>query len=81
MMLSCHEVLRELSNYIDNDLDPTLRAAMEEHLRSCHRCSIVLDTTRKTVLVVGDERIFEVPTGFSDRLHRLIDRQVGAATS
>lgn len=81
MMISCHEVLRELSNYIDNDLDPQLRAAMQDHLRGCRRCSILLDTTKKTVYVIGDERIFEVPAGFSDRLHKLIDQQIGMATS
>jgi hypothetical protein len=81
MMISCHEVLRELSNYIDNDLDPKLLAAMEEHLRGCRRCSILLDTTQKTVYVIGDERIFEVPAGFSDRLHKLIDKQLGMATT
>jgi len=67
-MVSCHEVLLELSNYIDNEVDPELRVAIEEHLRQCHRCSVLLDSTRKMLYFVADERIFEVPVGYSEHL-------------
>ncbi len=76
-MVSCHEVLRELSNYIDQDVDPGLRAQIEEHLRVCKRCSVLVDTTRKTLFVVGDERVFEIPMGYSERLHRALDDRLG----
>ena len=75
-MVNCHEVLLELSNYIDNDVDPELRAAIEEHLRQCHRCSVLLDSTKKVLYIVGDERIFEVPVGYSERLHHMLDRHL-----
>lgn len=77
-MVSCHVVLRELSNYIDRDVDPALRAEIEAHLAQCRRCSMVLDTTRKTLYIVADERVFEVPAGFSARLHRTLTKRIGA---
>jgi RNA polymerase sigma-70 factor (ECF subfamily) len=59
--ISCRHVTRQLSGYIDGQLTLELRAKIEEHLRLCDRCSIVLDTTRKLLYVAGDERVFEVP--------------------
>ena len=70
MVVSCEEVWREISNYLDGEVDPTVRAAMEEHLRGCKHCTAVLDGTRNVVQLYGDERMFEVPLGYSQRLHR-----------
>lgn len=67
-MVSCQRVLKELSNYIDNDVDPNLREQIESHLNGCRRCSVVLDTTRKTVRIYSDEGVLEVPAGFNQRL-------------
>ncbi len=76
-MVTCAQVLKELSNYIDEDIDPRLRAEIEEHLRGCHRCSILLDSTRKTLRIVGDDRVFEVPAGYSERLHQFLTNNLG----
>jgi anti-sigma factor RsiW len=68
-MVSCKKVMTELSNYLDDSVDPKLRAEMEAHLRHCRRCSTLLDSTRKVLVISADERTFEVPLGFSKRLH------------
>ncbi|HXZ32986.1 MAG TPA: zf-HC2 domain-containing protein [Terriglobales bacterium] len=73
MVISCEQVWREISNYLEGDVDPGLRAAMEEHFRGCKRCSAVLDGTRNLVQLYGDERMLEVPLGFSQRLHRRLE--------
>ena len=49
--MKCEELIHYLSDYIDNNLDENLRADAEEHLRSCHNCHVVLDSTRKTILI------------------------------
>jgi RNA polymerase sigma-70 factor, ECF subfamily len=59
--ISCRHVTRQLSAYIDGQLTPELREKIDEHLRLCDRCSIVLDTTRKLLYVAGDEKVFELP--------------------
>ena len=72
MVVNCEEVWREISNYLDGEIKPDLRLAMEEHIRGCRRCAAVLDGTRNVVQLYGDERMLEVPLGFSQRLqHRL----------
>jgi len=76
-MVSCEEVLRELSNFIDGDIDAGLRSEIEDHLRQCRRCSVLHDSTRKVLYIVGDERVFEVPSGYSERLHKFLTERMG----
>jgi len=68
MVVTCEEVWREISNYLDGEVDSTLRTAMEEHFQGCKRCRAGLDGTRNVMQLYGDERMFEVPLGFSYRL-------------
>ena len=75
MVVSCEQVWREISNYLEEDMEPGLRTAMEEHIRRCKRCTTVLDGTRNVVQLYGDERMFEVPLGFSQRLQRRAGRE------
>jgi anti-sigma factor RsiW len=76
MVVNCEEVWREVSNYLDGEVDPTLRVAIEEHVRGCKRCTAVLDGTRNVIQLYGDERMLEVPLGFSQRLHRRLDENI-----
>ena len=78
-MVTCAQVLKELSNYIDEDVDPQLRAEIEEHLRGCRRCSVLVDSTRRTLRIVGDDRVFEVPVGYSERLHDFLAKKLGTS--
>jgi len=73
MVVNCETVWREISNYLDGEVDPTLRAAVEEHVRGCQHCTAVLEGTRNVVQLYGDERMLEVPLGFGHRLHRRLD--------
>jgi Putative zinc-finger len=68
MVVTCEQVWREISNYVEGELDPGLRAAMDEHLRTCKRCASVLEGTRNVIQLYGDERLFRAPVGFSWRL-------------
>jgi anti-sigma factor RsiW len=70
--ISCLEVWREISNYVDDDVAPELRARMEAHFKSCAHCKAVLDGTKNVVKLVADGVEYELPSGFSDRLYRKI---------
>jgi len=72
-MVSCKTVIANLTNYLDGDVAPEMREKIEKHLRRCHRCTAVYDSTRKMLVITGDERIFEIPAGFSERLHTFLD--------
>ncbi len=76
MRISCREVIREISNYLEGEVDAGLRALMEDHLKGCAHCSAILDGTRNVVRLVGDGRIFEVPKGFGDRLRQRLASRI-----
>jgi anti-sigma factor RsiW len=70
--ISCLEVWREISNYVDGEVDAELRARMEAHFRVCAHCKAVLDGTSNIVRLVGDGVEYELPAGFSQRLYNKI---------
>jgi hypothetical protein len=47
-----------------------LRTAMDEHFRTCKKCTSVLQGTRNVIQLYADERMIEVPAGFERRLER-----------
>lgn len=68
--ISCEEVWKEISDYIDDELEPGLRERMRRHFQQCDHCTAILDGTRNVVQLVGDDRAFSLPAGFSERLRR-----------
>jgi hypothetical protein len=68
--VNCEHVWREISNYLEGDVDASLRSAMDEHFLTCQRCSSVLAGTRNVIRLYGDERMIEVPAGFGRRLEK-----------
>ncbi len=67
-MTSCHEVLAELSNYVDEEVAAEMRAEIEAHLVHCRTCRVLIDSTRKTLRLVTETRPFELPPSLSDRI-------------
>ena len=75
--ISCEEVWREISNYLEGEISGEMRARMEEHFKGCKHCTAVLDGTRNGVQLVGDTTAFELPAGFSNRLYQKLNRRLG----
>ena len=75
MEISCEHVWREVSNYLDGEVDPSLRSAVEAHVRGCKRCTAVLDGTRNVLQLVGDEKVLELPVGFDKRLRQRLQTE------
>jgi hypothetical protein len=66
--ISCIEVWREVSNFVDGEVDGELRARMEAHFKGCAHCTAILDGMKNVVKLVGDGVEYEMPAGFSSRL-------------
>ena len=75
MDISCMEVIRELSNYIDNDVTAQLRNEILAHLSGCSRCTAVYNGLRNTITLTGDGRAFDLPAGFSQRLRAKLAKE------
>ena len=73
MRIDCKHVWDHISAYIDGDVDASLRAEIDRHLEHCEICSAVMDSTRNVVVLMADDRIFEIPSGYSERLHQRLD--------
>jgi anti-sigma factor RsiW len=75
MRIDCKHVWQYISAYIDDEVEAEVRARIERHLETCEICSAVLDSTRNLVILVADDRVFELPAGFSKRLHERLDKE------
>ena len=62
-MFSCEEFLSEFGEYLEGSANPELRARIEEHLRECRSCQVIIDSTRKTIRIVTDSDTFDLPAG------------------
>jgi len=79
MRIDCKHVWQHISAYIDEETDTALRAEIDRHLETCEICSAVLDSTRNLVVLIADDRVFELPAGFSQRLHARLDMDLELA--
>ena len=75
MEISCLDVIRELSSYLDNDVPAELRSQIEAHLPNCAHCTAIFDGLHNTITLIGDGRSFELPAGFSQRLRAKLSQQ------
>jgi DcmR-like sensory protein/putative zinc finger protein len=76
--MKCEEIWLEISNYVDGEASVSLRAQMDEHLSSCKQCASVMEGTRNVVRLMGDEKVFAPPQGFSQRIYSKVDEYLRA---
>lgn len=76
MVIQCKDVWQEISNYLEDDISPGTRAEMEQHLENCRHCAALIDSTRNVLLLIADERVFQLPMGFSARLRQRLEREL-----
>ena len=69
MVLDCKHAWNYISEYFDGTLSEETRKTVQKHLDHCGICSAILDSTRNVIILTADDRVFEVPFGFSERLH------------
>ena len=70
--MTCTEFLAMLDDMIDDEVNTSMRADLEEHLRGCEHCEVTLNTTRKTIQIYRSHEIYEMPASLRERLHKAI---------
>jgi anti-sigma factor (TIGR02949 family) len=80
MEISCKEVIRQISDYIDGEFDARQRQLITEHLKNCDHCTAIYEGSRNVIQLVCDERTFELPHGFSQRLYQRLAGQISSAS-
>jgi hypothetical protein len=67
-LLTCKQFLQELNDFLDEQLDPGLRAELQRHVNECPNCWVVCDTTLKTIKVFKGMQPQPLPSGVQSRL-------------
>jgi predicted anti-sigma-YlaC factor YlaD len=73
VVIDCKHVWNYISEYLDGTLPEGTRDTVQKHLDHCEICSAILDSTRNVIILTADDRVFELPVGFSEQLHARID--------
>ena len=76
MVIKCKHVWPYISEYLDGTLDPEMLERVQKHIEHCAICSAILDSTRNILILTADDRVFELPVGFSERLHARLDLEL-----
>jgi len=74
--LNCKGVILEISNYVDGELDLSVKQDLERHLGECIDCKMVVDQTKLTVEVFCDSMPVELPADVKSRLHDALRRKL-----
>jgi anti-sigma factor RsiW len=76
VVLNCRHVWDCISAYLDKALPAETRDLVQKHLDHCEICSAILDSARDILVLTADDLIFELPVGFSERLHARLDLEM-----
>jgi anti-sigma factor RsiW len=64
-----HDLVRgQLSDYLDNSIDPADRRRVDGHLARCQSCTAYLHTLRATVRTLGNLPAPKAPSGVRARI-------------
>ncbi|MGH9431710.1 MAG: anti-sigma factor family protein [Terriglobia bacterium] len=73
--MNCREAFKDISKYLDGELEAELKHILDVHLAKCPHCKVVFDTTQKTIALYCDGKLFSLPTDVRDRLHQALKRK------
>jgi predicted anti-sigma-YlaC factor YlaD len=76
VVLECKHVWDYISEFLDDSLPPETKELVQKHLENCEICSAILDSTRNILILTADDRIFELPAGYSERLRARLAREI-----
>ena len=77
--MNCSDFLKELTDYLDGELDERTKAELDEHLAWCHNCFVICNTTQKTIEIYRDSEIYELPEDLRSRLRSAIMQKCEAS--
>ena len=77
-MLTCKDFLNELSEYLDETLDPDVRTTLHRHVSECPNCWVILDTTQRTIRVYKGMEAQTIPDDIHSRLMTALQRKMSA---
>ena len=77
-MLTCKDFLRELSEFLDENIDAEIRAKLERHMSECPNCWVIADTTRRTIKIYKGMDPNPIPKDVEERLMQALERKMAS---
>lgn len=74
--MNCRGLIREISAYLDGELEAELLADIESHLQRCKDCRVVVDTTRKTIEIYYSSQPLPLPSDVREKLHQALAKRL-----
>jgi len=72
MGLKCEELLKQLNEYVDGTVDPSICEEFEKHMAGCNPCQVVVDNIRRTIVIYKEGKPYDLPVAFRERLHEAL---------
>jgi mycothiol system anti-sigma-R factor len=72
-MISCHEAVRQLWEYLDGTVDEADRALVEEHLSRCRRCCGEMEFAHELRRLLAGSVSADIPADVLRRLNQTLE--------
>ena len=60
-MINCADFMAEMGRYLDSEVAEEIRVQLEHHLAHCQTCTVLVDSTRKTLKIITEAGSFDLP--------------------
>jgi anti-sigma factor RsiW len=74
-MPRCRDIAKELSEYLDGELDSETCAEIEAHMAGCKNCRLMVDTMRRTVTLCREGVEEELPNSIKRKLDKKMEEK------
>jgi len=71
----CNKKIQNICDYVDGELDASLCREIEEHLKECKNCRIMVDTLRQTVVLCREGKQVRLPKELEDKLNNALRKK------
>ncbi len=74
--MNCKQTLNEISDLLDGELDPELAEAVRKHLEACPDCTVIVDTTKRTIELFCGSEPMPLPPKVEERLRKALETKL-----
>lgn len=76
--MKCSDLLKQLNEYLDDEIDAQTKAELDDHLHWCKDCYVVCDTTKKTIEIYRHNEVYVLPEQIRAKLETAISTKCKA---
>jgi len=71
----CDQYIQNISDYIDGELAESVCEDIEDHLKGCKNCRIMVDTMKQTVVLCREGKQEQLPKHIEDKLNSALKKR------